>query len=450
MKRLIVFAMIVPMLLMAFYMPSAAAQAPLETELVIISPHLKGILDSYKAAFEKYCADVLGQSVTFTYSYQSTENCYTQVKEWAGRPRADIWWGGGVTPFQTAASDGLFLAYKTKDWSVIPSAVSGIPAKDQNGYWTGYALSGFGFAIHTDYLKKYNLPEPKSFADLTNPVYRGHIVMCTPKRSGSTHTMLEGVLQGMGADPGWAYLRKMAANVAVFTSRSGDVINDVNKGEHGIGLVVDYYGFESAVAGLPIKLVYPNDYPVANADSIAILTGAPHPGIAKAFIDYVLSQEGQKLSMGIEQRGVKCPNPRLPIRTDVTIPANLPDVLKLKMVSYNTTLEASRRRNVDDTYEATIEKKHAELKDAAKAIETAQTTLQKLKEQGYDMTQALAGLNSADTLFGKGDYAGANTAANAAAGLAVAPPPYTTYAAIVAVFVVLVLATLYYKRRKAK
>ena len=450
MRKLFVCILLLPLLLSAFQTIPVKAQTNLESELVILSSHAKPILDSYKMAFEKYCRDVLGVSVTLTYSPMASEDAYKLAKEWAGRPRADIWWGGGVSLFQIGTADGLLLPYKCKDWAKVPVSFAGVPAKDPNGYWTGYAVSGFGLQVHSDYLKRYNLPEPKTWADLLNPAYSGHIVMCTPARSGSTHMVAEIILQGMGVNPGWAYLRKMAANVGVFTSRSADVKNDVDKGEHGIGLVVDYYGFDSMAAGLPVKLVYPTDYSFANPDSIAILAGAPHSEAAKAFVDYVISEEGQKLGMGIEQRGVKCPSPRLPVRSDVTVPASLPDISKVKMIAYNDTLANARYRDVNTIYENTIEKMHAQLKDGWKSIEAARKRLDDLKKDGYDVAEATTKVAGAETAFNTGDYAKAKSEADAAAALAKAPPPYTTYAAIIVVFVLLVLAVAMYKRRTAK
>jgi len=450
MKKIFVSIVVLSLIFTAFQGVPTVGQATIENELVIISSHSKGILDSYKAAFEKYCQSVLTKSVTVTYSYYSSEDCYKLAKEWAGKPRADIWWGGGVNLFQTGAKEKLLFAYKSKEWAKIPTTYAGIPAKDPDGCWTGYAVSGFGLQIHTDYLKKYNLPEPKAWTDLLNPAYRGHIVMCTPARSGSTHMMVEIVLQGMGYDQGWAYLRKMAANVGLFTSRSADVKNDVDKGEHGIGLVVDYYGFDSIAAGLPIKLVYPSDFSFANPDSIAILAGAPHPEIAKAFVDYVLGEEGQKLGMGIEQRGVKCPSPRLPIRTDVAIPPTLPDITKVKMIAFNDTLSNARYRDVNTVYETTIEKKHAELVDSWKAIETAKKQLDDLKAKGYDVAEALGKTSAAESLFGKGDYEKAKSEAGAAVGLAKAPPPYEIYAAVIVAIVIIAVALYMYKKKKAK
>jgi spermidine/putrescine-binding protein len=285
--------------------------------------------------------------------------------------------------------------------------------------------------------------------------------------------MAEIVLQGMGYSPGWAYLRKMAVNVGLFTSRSADVKNDVDKGEHGIGLVVDYYGFDSAAAGLPVKLVYPGDFSFANPDSIAILAGVPHVEVAKAFVDYVLSEEGQKLGMGIEQRGVKCPSPRLPIRTDVAIPPSLPDITKVKMIAFNDTLSTARYREINTIYEDTIEKKHAELKDAWNAIEAAQkaidetnTRMSAMEKEGYDVAKVKTELGKAKDLataaqksFDTGDYAAAKTSAGKASdtakasiGLAEKPPPYGTYAAVAVVVLVLVAALylFYSKKKKAK
>lgn len=385
-----------------------------ESEIIIISPHAKGILDAFKNAFEAYAKDVLNVSVTLSYSYYSSEDCYRLAKEWAGQPKADIWWGGGVDLFMRAAQEGLLMAYKAKDWDKVPDDWFGIPAKDPNGYWTGYALSGFGFAYHVEYLQRYKLPEPKNWSDLLNPVYRGHIVMCTPRRSSSTHMMAEIILQGMGAQAGWGYLRRMAVNVGLYTDRSHTVILDVNQGEHGIGLVVDYYGFESAAAGLPVKFVYPKDYSLMNPDSIAILEGAPHPEIAKAFIDYVLSEEGQKLSMGIEQRGFKSPSPRFTIRTDIPIPEYLPDITGLHQISYNATLANQRWNEVNTIYEETIEKQQSVLKSVWMAIENSQSYIAELSNKGYDVSAGIDEINRAKGAFDAGNYTLAESIAKGA------------------------------------
>jgi len=418
MKKMKVLAISMVASFLAFFLlPTAIvpirAQA-YENEIIIISPHAKGILDAFKTAFEAYAREVLNVSVTLSYSYYSSEDCYRLAKEWGGQPKADVWWGGGVELFMKAAREGLLMAYKAKDWDKVPESWFGIPAKDPDGYWTGYALSGFGFAYHVEYLKRYNLPEPKNWTDLLNPIYKGHIVMCTPRRSGSTHMIIEIILQGMGAEAGWGYLRRMAVNVGLFTDKSHTVILDVNQGEHGIGLVIDYYGFESAAAGLPVKFVYPKDYSFMNPDSIAILKGAPHPEIAKAFIDYVLSEEGQKLSMGIEQRGAKSPSPRFTIRKDVPIPEYLPDISGLHQISYNATLANERWNYVNTIYEETIEKQHSALKSAWEVIRSAEGYIAELRNKGYDVSAGISEINRAKAAFDAGNYTMAETIAKGA------------------------------------
>ena len=408
-----ILATLISLSLATFVIPIATAQE-YENELVIISPHRKEILDNFKLAFEAYATDVLGVEVTIMSSYYSSGDCYTLAKEWAGAPEADIWWGGGVDLFMEATEEGLLLAHKCEDWDRIPADWFGIPAKDPDGYWIGYALSGFGFVYNTEYLAAYGLPEPNSWEDMLNPVYRDHVAMCTPARSGSTHMLIEIVLQGMGLDEGWAYLRKMAVNVGLFTARSYDVEVEVDRGEFGVGLVVDYYGFSSTLAGNPVKFSYPEDYIVVNPDSIAILDGCAHPEIAKAFVDYVLSEEGQKLSMGIEQRGVSCPSPRLSVWSDITLPDYLPDVSELDTITYDSELGSDRWGDVNTIFEDTIENKHSELKESWESIEAVEAELSDLEADGYDVTAGRTKIEEAKTAFGAGDYALATTTAEAA------------------------------------
>ncbi len=107
--------------------------------------------------------------------------------------------------------------------------------------------------------------------------------------------------QTYGWEKGWDWLTKLSANTGIFTARSRDVPNVVSKGEFAVGFAVpSYMAFAEVLNGYDIAFVYPKNAYVT-PEPMAVLKGAPHPKAAHAFIEFLLSEEGQKLvsSMGV-------------------------------------------------------------------------------------------------------------------------------------------------------
>src|SRR3970040_840323 len=100
-----------------------------------------------------------------------------------------------------------------------------------------------------------------------------------------------------GEDKGWDGLRKLAANTGHFTARSRDVPTVVAKGEFAAGFAVpSYMAFEEKLAGFDLKFVAPKNAFVT-PEPMAILAGARNPKAARAFIEFLLTERGQKVFM---------------------------------------------------------------------------------------------------------------------------------------------------------
>src|SRR5262249_37576269 len=116
-------------------------------------------------------------------------------------------------------------------------------------------------------------------------------------RSSSSHATYEIVLQVKGEQAGWEWLKRLAANSGIFTARSRDVPSVVAKGEFAAGFAVpSYMAFEEVLAGFDIKYVAPRNAFVA-PEPMAILAGAKHPKAARAFIEFLLTERGQRVFM---------------------------------------------------------------------------------------------------------------------------------------------------------
>ena len=100
-----------------------------------------------------------------------------------------------------------------------------------------------------------------------------------------------------GWEKGWDWLTKLAANTGIFTARSRDVPSVVAKGEFAVGVAVpSYMAFAEVLGGYDVMFVYPKNAYVT-PEPMAVIKGAPHPKAAHAFIEFLLTEEGQKIFM---------------------------------------------------------------------------------------------------------------------------------------------------------
>lgn len=266
----------------------------------------------------------------------------------------DLFFGGGAFDFiaQTKAGRLVDSGIRTAhpDWftdASIPASVSGEPYYDPEGRWIGTCLSAFGICYNTDSLRRLGVETlPASWNDLTNPKFAHQVALADPTKSGSIAKAFEMVIQqqmqevvgqGEASDSalseGWArglqLILKASANSRYFADAAGKVPLDVSLGDAAIGMCIDFYGrFQSEavkVGDNSSRLQYftPLGGSSVGVDPIGLLRGAPHPEVAKEFIAFVLSLEGQKLwnfKVGTPGGPTKYALRRLPVRKELYAP----------------------------------------------------------------------------------------------------------------------------------
>src|SRR5512139_3024640 len=287
---------------------SASSQPaqPIEDQLVLITPVAKTLTDPALADFAKYAKERWNITVKTSALAAGTPVAYGRIVEWKGRPEADIFWGGESALFDKLAEQKLLAPLDLPKVVVdsIPASIGKpkpIPLKDSKGFWIGTVLEPYGLVYHPRLLQRLGVPEPKDWDDLLNPKLKGNVAQCAPTRSSSSHATYEVILQREGDDKGWDWLKKLAANTGMFTARSRDVPSVVAKGEFAAGFAVpSYMAFEDRLAGFDIKFVAPKTAWIT-PEPIGIIAGAKHPKAARAFIEFMLSERGQRVAM---ERGV--------------------------------------------------------------------------------------------------------------------------------------------------
>jgi iron(III) transport system substrate-binding protein len=303
----------------------AAAQAPIESELTLITPVSKFIHDAALKAFADHAREKFGVTVKVNAIPAGTPVAYGRIVEWKGKPDADIFWGGESALFEKLAEQKLLqkLELSKEAWDSIPASIGTpkpIPLKDADGYWVGTALEPYGLVYHPKKIQRLGIPEPKEWDDLLNPRLRGEVAQCAPTRSSSSNATYEVMLSLFGEDRGWEWLKRLAANTGHFTARSRDVPTVVAKGEYAAGFAVpSYMAFEEKLAGFDIKFVAPRNAFVT-PEPMAILAGSRNPKAARAFIEFLLGERGQKVFM---ERGLFSVSPRYKVQGAPGSPAEM-------------------------------------------------------------------------------------------------------------------------------
>lgn len=286
---------------------SAQTATPaVEDELVLITPVAKTLTDPTLADFAKYAKETWNISVKTSALAAGTPVAYGRILEWKGRPEVDIVWGGESALYDKLADQKLLVKLDLPQavMDAIPATIGKpkpIYLKDPKGFWTGTVLEPYGLVYQPTVLKRLGVPVPKDWDDLLHPKLKGQVAQCAPSRSSSSHATYEVILQRDGDDKGWAWLKRLGANTGMFTARSRDVPSVVARGEFAAGFAVpSYMAFEDRLAGFDIKFVAPKTAWIT-PEPIAVLAGAKHPRAARAFIEYLLSERGQRVAM---ERGV--------------------------------------------------------------------------------------------------------------------------------------------------
>jgi len=275
-------------------------------ELIIVSPHNEYIRYEFGHAFERWYAEETGEAVTVDWrdlggtsdDVKFIRSSFAKVKEGEGIG-VDLFFGGGIPPYATLAGEGLFAAYRLPGELLerIPADFPGGEVYDPDFRFYGTVFSGFGIMYNKEVLRRLGLPEPRSWEDLAAPEALTWVGMGDPRSSGSALMVFQIILQAYGWERGWDIITRMGGNIRYFTRASSAIPKDVALGEIAYGGAIDFYATTAIerAGGDRLGFVLPEGKTVMNPDPIAILRGPPHPELARAFVRFVMSEEGQRL-----------------------------------------------------------------------------------------------------------------------------------------------------------
>ena len=204
----------------------------------------------------------------------------------AGRIQADIF--DGITNMIPLKRARLLARY------ALPTAGQYPPElKDADGYWNALLLYVFTPGINTTLVPKDQAP--KTYRDLLDPKWKGKMAW-NPSSMAGAIGFVGNILISMGDERGMEYLRALAQQKVVNIEASARAILDqVIAGEYPIGLMMfNHHTVISAQKGAPSDWLKMEPVPVA-LDAAGILKDAPHPNAARLLIEFLTSEDGQKV-----------------------------------------------------------------------------------------------------------------------------------------------------------
>jgi iron(III) transport system substrate-binding protein len=143
--------------------------------------------------------------------------------------------------------------------------------------------------------KKFNLPKPTSWKDLTNSVYKDRLVMPNPNSSGTGFLTVSSWLQIMGEDEAWKYMDAVHQNMARYTHSGSKPCRLAAAGEVPIGISFAFRGARLKQKGAPLDLIVPKEGVGWEVEASGILKTSKKIEAAKKLMDWHISPAAMKV-----------------------------------------------------------------------------------------------------------------------------------------------------------
>ena len=245
------------------------------------------VFQKYEAAFEAANPDIDIQHV-----HDSGGVVTARLLAEKDNPQADVIWDLQATSVILMADMGMLEPYEPVGFEALDPRLSdaGNPPA-----WIGYsAYAGLACYNHAEGAT-LGIPAPDSWADLTDPIYRGRITMPSPASSGTGFMIVAGFLDMMGEEEGWKYLDALHENIAFYTHGGAKPCKLVSSGEQLVGL-----SYENAVvtlreSGAPVDIIVPEEGVFWEIGAVAIVRGTAQLEAAQRLLDWTASPEANAI-----------------------------------------------------------------------------------------------------------------------------------------------------------
>jgi iron(III) transport system substrate-binding protein len=315
----------------------AAAPAALAQQQVnIICSVQQEWCTSLAAEFQK------ASGVKVNITQKGSGEAIAQLAAEKANPKLDVWFGGTGDPHLQAAEQGLTEEYKSSELPKLHEWAR--KQAEQSGYRTvGIYAGALGFGYNTEVLAKKKLAAPACWKDLLDVKYKDEIMVSNPASSGTAYTAIATLVQIMGEEEAFKYLKALHKNVASYPKSGTGPIKSVARGEASVSISFVHDAPGEVLAGFPVNAGVPCEGTGYEIGSMSIVKGSRNLEAAKKFVDWSLTPAAQELAAKAKQFQV-------PSNPAVAKSPMMPDLTKMKLINYDFAKygkSAERRRLID-------------------------------------------------------------------------------------------------------
>lgn len=287
-------------------------------DITVYSASPAGLIDSLAKGFEAKT----GNKVNVFQA--TTGQIMARIESEAANPVVDVLISASWDTAEDFAKRGWLVEYESPNAANVPAFLKSPGAVAQG-------VSGLAIAWNPT----SGTPEPKEWADLAKPEYKDLVNIPDPALSGSSFELTA----ALASADDFALFKSLQANGAIVAGANADALNATLQGAKAVTFgAVDYNVFAAAKKGESVKVIFPAGGTVIAPRPMMILNWSKQQDTAKAFVDYVLSDEGQAAVAKAQL---------MPARTD--IPADRPLISDLKILDYDKAAIYGKR---DETLKA--------------------------------------------------------------------------------------------------
>jgi iron(III) transport system substrate-binding protein len=258
-----------------------------EEKLVIYTAFEENELKDFWEQFKKDLPDLAAKA---SYVRGSTGPTMAKIEAERANPQADVIWGVFNDYLTGAAKKGLLEPYAAKDSNLIPARF-----KHPENMWQGVTLLTVAFAANQKKMTELKLSPPRSWGDLTDPKYKGHIVMSNPSTSGTAYLLLASQVARLGEDKAFEYYAALDKNLSQVTKSGGAPGRMAASGETPIGIALAYEVEVAKKQGAPLDIIFPSDGVAWTFEGDALVKSAKNPENARRFLDWAMSKSAMEV-----------------------------------------------------------------------------------------------------------------------------------------------------------
>ncbi|RNB77136.1 ABC transporter substrate-binding protein [Brevibacillus panacihumi] len=274
--------------------PAAEKQVELEDSLIVsgngatVEKLMKD--EIFKKFNEKY------PNVKLTYVSGVSTEIVAKVKAQQNAPQIDIAIIEGGEQ-EKGRLEGLWEPLKEEEIPNMKNISQDLAVKDNSGATVNFTPMGISY--NTEIVKEKNLPVPTSWNDLAKPEMKGNITMTDVASNFGRSAMIMMAYANGGSEKdieaGFEKMGTIAGYMPTFAKSAAQLQQNLQNKTAAYTTWTMARSLTQKDAGLPIEFVFPQEGGNLVPTIASLVKNAKHPEAAKAFIDFLLTDEVQTM-----------------------------------------------------------------------------------------------------------------------------------------------------------